>query len=72
MSIENKKCDCCMGDVQDHLTLVGGIEVCDHCFETLVKTTRDDVLSIDDLNENEKHILFNFVCNMINKTVLGK
>ena len=72
MSIENKKCDSCGCDVKDHLTLVGGIEVCDHCLEALVKTTRDDILSIDDMKENEKHILFSFVCNMIKQTVLGE
>lgn len=70
MSIENKKCDACGCDVQDHLTLVGGIEVCDLCFETLVKTTT--VKNIEELSAFEKIEMFNFVKNMIKQTVLGE
>lgn len=67
MSIENKKCDCCFSEVKDHLTLVGGLEICDECLKTLVKTTRNDILDINDLKDFEKHRIFNFVCNMVTK-----
>ena len=69
MSIENKKCDACGCDVQDHLTLVGGIEVCDACLEALVKTTT--VETISDLGDDLPKV-FLFVRELVNKTVLGK
>jgi len=67
MSIENKKCDCCLSEVKDHLTLIGGLEICDSCLETLVKTTNKDILDINELKDYEKHRIFNFVCNLVTK-----
>lgn len=70
MSIENKKCDCCDSPVDNHLTLVGDLEVCDACLEALVKTTTVDALG--ELNSWEKCTVFQFVQKLVNKTVLGK
>lgn len=70
MSIENKKCDCCGCDIDNHLTLVGDLEVCDTCLEALVKTTT--VKSINELNDSEKCIIFEYVKELVNVTVIGK
>ena len=69
MSIENKWCDACGKKVDNHLTLVGGIEVCDECLEALVKTTT--VETISDLGDDLSKV-FLFVRELVNKTVLGK
>lgn len=70
MSIENKKCDCCDFDVDNHLTLVGDLEVCDTCLEALVRTTTVD--AIGELKDWEKCTIFEFVKKLVNKDVLGK
>ena len=70
MSIENKKCDCCLSTEDNHLTLVSDLEVCDTCLEALVRTTTVD--SIGELKDWEKCSIFEFVKKLVNKTVLGK
>ena len=69
MSIENKLCDACSKKVDNHLTLVGGIEICDECLEALVKTTT--VETISDLGDDLSKV-FLFVRELVNKTVLCK